>query len=338
MLELRFPPQHRIDDRHLAAVRQVIAEVLEIQRGTGNRAANQVLFDKIGLNIWDALDEGYCAEALEYHLGLLYAHIGEPEEAAAHMARSGTFAGAGGYRIFSDHQSVALELRRQQEAALQRGIPSLTIASMPRSASASLTQTLATALDIPIMRVSCGRYPNFYLIPRWLDEFSRGGAVLHDHFGALPYNLAALRKSGVRNVFVRVRDPRPAAASALRRRDRIVGAPHDADFESRMLSTCTESFIPWLEKWIISQEEDLRIHFLTQRPHSISNAAREILSILSSEYPMLEGYLRSGITDVVANFVTGDDDAWRETISESGQGCLWQSMSQGMKDLLELRR
>ena len=193
-----------MDDRHLAAVRQVIAEVLEIQRGTGNRAANQILFDKIGLNIWDALDEGYCAEALEYHLGLLYAHIGEPEEAAAHMARSGTFAGAGGYRIFSDHQSGALELRRQQEAALQRGIPSLVIASMPRSASASLTQTLATALDIPIMRVSCGRYPNSYLIPRWLlNEFSRGGAVLHDHFGALPYNLAALRESGVCDVFVR---------------------------------------------------------------------------------------------------------------------------------------
>ena len=80
MLELRYPPAHRIDEQHLAAVRQIIAEVLQAQRQRGNRAGNQAIIDKIGLDARLVQGEGYWGEALDYHLGLLYAHIGEPEK------------------------------------------------------------------------------------------------------------------------------------------------------------------------------------------------------------------------------------------------------------------
>jgi len=216
MLELRYPPAHRLDDRHFAAVRNVIAEVSEAQQQLGYRAGNQLIIDKIGLDAQFAQDEGYWREALDYHLGLLYAHVGEPEKAAEHFERSHTHPGHGGNQVFDGHQHESLELRRRQELARQRGMPSPVIAAMPRSASASLTQTLATLFDAPLMRISCGRFPNFYLVPRWLNSFSPGGAVLHDHFGAVPFNLKTLREGGVRRVFVRVRDPRPAAASAPR--------------------------------------------------------------------------------------------------------------------------
>jgi len=50
MLELRYPPAHRIDEQHLAAVRRIIAEVLEAKQQRGNRAGNQAIIDKIGLD------------------------------------------------------------------------------------------------------------------------------------------------------------------------------------------------------------------------------------------------------------------------------------------------
>ena len=45
----------------------------------GNRVANEVLLDAIGLTLRPELDNDYYREALEYHLGLLYAHLGQPE-------------------------------------------------------------------------------------------------------------------------------------------------------------------------------------------------------------------------------------------------------------------
>ena len=141
---------------------------------------------------------------------------------------------------FPDHQRNSLELHRQQDLAKQRGMPSIFIVTMARSGSASLVQTLATALDVPVMRISSHRK----IVPRWLDCFSSGGAILHDHFGPLPYNLKTLRESGVRQIFVRVRDPRAAAASAVGLSNRKFGSPDDIDYESQMIQTCEQFLIP----------------------------------------------------------------------------------------------
>jgi hypothetical protein len=200
MLELHFPPLHQMNDPYLDGVQRVIAEVLGIRRAKGNRAGNQAIINKIGVDARFVRDEGYWAEALDYHLGLLYGHVGDPQAAALHFERSQTHPASGGDQIFSDHQRDSLGLRRRQETAMERGIPSFVVASMPRSGSASLTQTLANLLAAPIMRVSCGHFPYFYLVPGWLNSFSRGGAVLHDHFAALPFNLMTLREGGVRGL------------------------------------------------------------------------------------------------------------------------------------------
>jgi hypothetical protein len=90
MLELRYPPAHRLDDQHFAAVREIIAEVLEAQQRLGYRASNQLIIDKIGLDAQFVLHEDYWREALDYYLGLLYARIGELADADArdHVGRA----------------------------------------------------------------------------------------------------------------------------------------------------------------------------------------------------------------------------------------------------------
>src|SRR5580698_2322119 len=77
MLELHFPPPHRADE-HMVSVRRIIAEILDVQRLRGNRAANQAVIDKIGLDVMQERDEDYCREAIDYHLGILYAYIRDP--------------------------------------------------------------------------------------------------------------------------------------------------------------------------------------------------------------------------------------------------------------------
>ncbi len=340
MLELRLPPPHLMNDRHLAQIRKIIADVLATQQQHGNRAGNQTIFDTIGVEARFVLGERYWGEALDYHLGLLYAHIGEPEKAAHHFDRSGTLPSDGGDRIFSEHARDSVERQRHQQAAKARGIPALLIASMPRSASASLTQTLASALDAPLMRVSCGQIPSYYLVPRWLNCFSPGGAVLHDHFGAAPFNLKAVRDGGFREVFVRVRDPRPAAASMASLLNRRFGAPDGIDSESQIIALCEGYFIPWIADWLAvaaDAKSGLKVHWLAQPPDATADMARQVLTILAPEHPALGRYLATDVAAVKANYVTGDEAAWRKDVSKSGQQRLWQAMPQNLKDLLALK-
>jgi hypothetical protein len=332
MLELHFPPPHRADE-HMVSVRRIIAEILDVQRLRGNRAANQAVIDKIGLDVMQERDEDYCREAIDYHLGILYAYIRDPEQAAYHFDRSGTYPSSGGFRPFPDHQSDSFELHRRQDLARERGIPSLLIAAMARSGSASLVQTLATALDVPVMRISSHRQ----IVPRWLNCFSSGGAILHDHFGALPYNLKTLRESGVRQIFVRVRDPRAAAASAVGLSNRKFGGPDDIDYESQMIQTCAQFLIPWIAGWMAAQA-DFEIHWLVDPPSATAKMAREVIVALAPQYPALAQYLGADIAQVTANLVTGDEDAWRKQISPRGQNRLWDAMPVAMRELLGLSR
>jgi hypothetical protein len=331
MLELHFPPPHRAEE-HMASVRRIIAEILDVQQLRGNRAANQAVIEKIGLDVMQEKDEGYCREAIDYHLGILYAYVRDPEKAAYHFDRSGTNPSSGGYRPFSDHQCDSLDLLRRQNLARERGIPSLLITAMSRSGSASLVQTLATALDVPIMRISSHRH----IVPRWLNCFSPGGAILHDHFGALPYNLKTLHENGVRQIFVRARDPRPAAASAIGLSDRKFGKPDDIDYENQVIRLCEQAFTPWIAGWIAATSS-LEIHWLTEPSSAILQMARVVLGALAPGYPVLEQYLNTDVAEVRANFVTGDQDAWRKHISAGGQERLWRAIPQDVKDLLALQ-
>jgi hypothetical protein len=342
MLTLRLPPWHAVDNEHLARMRQTIESVLDTRSLRGNRAGNQAILDAIGVRVQFERDEAYCQEALDYHLGLLYAYLGDTDVAADHFNRSGTHPGTGGNQLFSDHLYESLALRRHQDQAKERAIPSILIASMPRSASASLIQTIAAALDIPVMRASCGRFPNFLLVPRWFDSAASGGAVLHDHFGANPFNLKILRGGGIHDLFVRIRDPRAAACSSVNLDRRAHDDDDRAAFEERVVTRYQTAFIPWLEGWIdiaTSPEAGLRIEWLRYGAShdEISATARSVVAKLATRYPELEPYAAKVIAPVRANFVIGDDESWRRQISRQGQERMWQATPDAVKDLLALR-
>jgi hypothetical protein len=103
------------------------------------------------------------------------------------------------------------------------------------------TYTLARALDVPVLHISAGSFPNHFLVPSWLDMFLEGGAITQDHFAANDFNLGVLQGRGSRDIFVLIRDPRAAARSQVHHlaRGRDGGAEPLA---RRIERQCTENF------------------------------------------------------------------------------------------------
>ena len=311
-----------------------------IQQAKGSRAANDFLLGGVGLRFNPTLNEGFYQETLDYHLGLIFAHLRQPEKASGHLARSRTLPATGGDLMFTEHVEQSLRLYEHQSVAAARRMPSILVASLPRSGSVSLTQTLAVALDAPTMRISAGHLPDYVLIRSWLNPFSRGGAVAHDHFGATPFNLSVLREAGWRDVFVLVRDPRASAASiAQHERSAMAYSSSAENLESWIVETALTQCIPWVQAWLDARTESaLRLHWIkySDSTGDMAGTARRIFGILRADYPALDELAETPIAEKTGNFLRGDDDAWRSMVGAAGQKRLWEAISPEAIELLEL--
>ena len=324
------------------SARKIATEALAIARGRGSRVANDFVLNQIGIR--GSLDNGdsYFSEAMHYHLGLLHAHAGNPTEMAPHLTQSHTMPTGESDLLFSDHVNLSYVLRERQLAAVRRGMPPILIACMPRSASATLTYTLAQAVDIPVMHISAGAFPDRYLVPSWLDMFLEGGAITQDHFAASDFNLGVLQGRGPRDIFVLIRDPRAAARSQAHHlaRGRDSGGEPLA---RRIERQCIENLIPWLQGWIdCANDEKLpfRIHWLTYREACRDPGAilRKIADVLGADNKTIAAFAYAhSLQEKRMHFVDGHDDAWRREVGSSSRDLLWQACTSEMKSMLDLK-
>ena len=319
---------------------QSVIDCVSAARATkGNRAANKELLDAIGLTLNPARNEAYYGEALNYHLALVFARLGDTSAVGTHMQQSNTMPAGGGDTLFTEHVLESVKLRERQDRARARGTPSVLITSMPRSASSTLATIMSHQFDIPILRVSVGDFPNYIVAPSWLGMFLGGGAVTYDHFGATSFNLKALAEHGVRDLFVLIRDPRASAASAVRFRIKNSDLYEGFSFEKEVVAALHKSFLPWLHGWINCAAEtckDIHIHWifwedLRNRPNYVVDRIRQIMGNINSTAVMPS-------PDVKQNFVTGDDSSWRTGLSRAVQRDMWESLAPSITDLLNLQR
>jgi hypothetical protein len=312
-----------------------------LREAKGSRIANEFLLNGIGLRLNQSLDDNYYREALDYHLGLLFAHLRQPELAAEHIAHANVLPASGGDLVFSGQVEQSLRLYEHQSRAAARGIPSILIASMPRAGSVSLTQSLAATLDAPVIRISAGHFPDYSLIPSWLNSFSPGGAIAHDHFGASPFNLRVLREAGWRDVFVLARDPRASAASLIQLEISKMGQSYPAEIlEDRIVETALTCCIPWIRSWLAAQAApDMRLHWIKyqEATRDMVGAVKRVLDILRPVYPVLGELLDGQIQEVTGNFRRGEDEAWRSMVGVAGQRRLWEAISTEAAELLDLQ-
>jgi hypothetical protein len=318
-----------------------VSEVKKLQADNGSIAAVRFLFDQIGTELLVDRNESYYAEALEFHLGLLEAYCGRPEAMAAHIQRSHTMPGPDDDRLYSDHVAISTVTRRHQLHAIANGVPAILMACMPRSASATLTYSLANMLDAPVLHVSIGRFPDYFIAPSWLDMFLEGGAVTQDHFMLNDFNAGVLRNRGQRDIFVTIRDPRAAARSQVHWLARW-GKSVSTSVEQRIESECTEKFIPWLQSWIDrSRDKSLpfRIHLIkfADITRDLKGTARRIARTAQSDTLATGSNLdRAQFEEVKIHFKEGDDNAWRSEVSEATAKRLWEACSPEIRELLGL--
>jgi hypothetical protein len=324
------------------AARRIATEAVAIERGRGSRQANDFVLNHIGIRGSLDNDQGYFTEALHYHLGLLHAHAADPVEMAQQLRQSHTMPTGESDLLFSDQVNLSHVLRDRQLAAMKRGLPPILIACMPRSASATLTYTLARALDIPVLHISAGSFPNHFLVPSWLNMFLEGGAITQDHFAANDFNLGVLQGRGPRDIFVLIRDPRAAARSQVHHlaRGRDGGAEPLA---RRIERQCTGIFIPWLQAWIDcanSKKLPFRIHWLTYHEVCRDPGAilRKIAGVLGADNKTIAAFAYAhSLHEERMHFVDGHDDAWRREVRSSSRDLLWQACTAEMKAMLDLK-
>lgn len=173
------------------------------RRLPGNRASVEFIVKHIGVRVTTTRNDSYFVDAFNYLCAHLFARANMPNEAAEAIAASKVLPYSGGDVLFHDAVADSIALAHAQDEAIKRGALAITLASMPRAASAALTQTLARITGAPIFRVSIGEFPNYWLMPAWLKRLTPGGAILHDHFGASKFNLLELHSHGIKSVFVR---------------------------------------------------------------------------------------------------------------------------------------
>jgi hypothetical protein len=324
-----------------AQARKIAAQAVAMAHDHGSSSANSYVLSEIGTQGSADMDEAYFTEAMHYHLGLLHAHAADPEEMARHLRLSNTMPTAEDDQLYSDHVNMSHVIRARQLAAIKRGLPPILIACMPRSASATLTYSVADALDIPVVHVSAGKFPEQYLAWFWLNTFLEGGAITQDHFGASAFNLRVLEERGVREVFILVRDPRPAARSWVH--FLAQGRYGSEPLEQQIVNECVGNFVPWLQGWIDCAKNKalpFRIHWLTYREvcQDLPAILRKISSILGVDHPAFAAFAEhQKLKEVRVHFVSGNDQAWQSEVSAPTRDLLWQACTNDIRGMLDLK-
>jgi hypothetical protein len=308
-----------------------------------NREAARFLMESISLGPLHTRNDSYFAEAVDYMMALLHAHLDEPEAAGDFMRRSNVLPFDGGAVIFSEAVTRALQLSERQEEGLRRHAPAVFLSSMPRSASAALASTIAELFECPIMRASIGGFPDNYLVPFWVNRLSRGACVLHDHFGPNEFNRLTLSRCGIRTVFVLIRDPRAAAVSAVQHSDRSHRGSMPVT-EENILTHYERAYLPWLRNWdeYAASQNSAEVVWLRSGDVTAGNVQlRAVIEKMIEPLMKLEPDWRppdlSKLVLADANFVTGSADGWRNFVSKSAQERMWAGVPPRFREMLELK-
>lgn len=323
-------------------VHDLVSQLREVQRTHGSRDAYTLFANRVGLHALPIYNQDYYGEALNYNLALLTAYV-NPQEAALLMDRSVALPSDGDQQLFTDYLARALELSRQQKKATSRFAPLhrplMLLTSLQKSGSASLSQSLAQATGVPIMRLSIGRKV-CALVPHWVHCASKGGLTTHDHFPASQHNLDTLKQQGVTRLCVQLRDPRAAVYSLFHMKLKHKAAGFREDNFHEILWDFYPRYVAWIAGWLRAAKENpwLSIHWITY-PEYRANPEKTVFELLRFFRVPIYWRLRArkNISISNANFNKGDDEAWREHTPLSVQQDMWKEIPPEVVDFLKLK-
>lgn len=275
-----------------------------------------------------------------------------PDGNVPDLLNDGDFPVPGGFdlQLYDNYLQTAsrAELRRLQARA--RGVPGVLLTCLPKSASEFLCYTLADVLDVPIVRATIGNPLEGVILEKWMREITRGGCIMHDHFGARPENLAALKQCGIGHIHVLIRDPR-AVAFSLRNMGEEMGVAesvserfgivskgdHDANDSSYFCSSVA-LLSRWIEMWMEASASGIEVRFvhfadLTADPAGVMGGMLDTSGAAKYRDRLVTTLAERGKG---SNFRSGNDQAWRQRIAADVAHDAWSLIAQPVRELLDL--
>jgi tetratricopeptide (TPR) repeat protein len=234
------------------------------------------------------------------------------------------------------------EFEARIEDATARGLPSILINTVPKSASESIWNRLAEGLGLAQGHISVFLYPDCSVVPSRAAFAARGGLISKEHLPASEHNLSILAEHGFQRIIFHLRDPRQVIVSwAHFVRDdvsmRLMGPlwrkvvpPHavlSADLPT-LLDWCIDNFLPLLLEFVdgwrrVADDEasPFRIRFFSferflDDPRGYLDEALAFLEIdparFSAEAEAESIHLRKG-----------EKDEWRTVLSKEQRARAW---------------
>ncbi len=223
-------------------------------------------------------------------------------------------------------QQAWMEKKRNEAAG---DIPPVCIISLQKSGSSLVNSVLADALDIPWCCVSY-QYRDIEL--SWLEWFSKGRTVSHDHLWPSTQSISDLLALVLR-VAVHIRDPRAAVVSMIHHNK---GAPTPEELEDAYMGHA----VPWLDGWLTIEQEHpdrvrvFRYEDLLVDPIGYFRTLTDWFNIPVHFFPRIEEAMHAQMNNRHANnFRRGVADGWRDEMPVDLAERLWAQTPQRVKAL-----
>lgn len=226
----------------------------------------------------------------------------------------------------------------------------MTMAALPKSASAYVCNFSAVALGMPSCRVAVGNV----VVPNWARRPARGGGINHEHFPATPDNVRALAEAGIRRIAILVRDPRQQLVSLMHHQIKdlpgcplaqdLLAAPERERVDAMLRRDFFTRTIDWVGGWLAEAGREgspLSIDFVTFEELVRDPAAffRALWLFFGMEVPVanIAAVIDSPAgQDMRWNFRKGETDEWRSLATPATQASMWARMPRAVGESLRL--
>ncbi len=246
-------------------------------------------------------------------------------------------------------RASAEEFAARRTADAARGLPTMLLTTLPKSASESIWNKLAEGLGLAQCYLSLGLFPECTLVPARVRAAAEGGVIIKEHIGPTAHNLATLAQSGVTRIIVHHRDPRQATLSwAHFVRD---------DIQQRLMAPLWRKIVPPADilahdlgailDWCVAHYLPLLIKFLHDW-RAVDGDSKQPVSVLFSSFEQFrldpdayfdrvlafygigrERYAGTAEAEVV-HLRKGRVDEWRSVFSDAQQRRAWAQIPADM--------
>lgn len=220
------------------------------------RAAVARFQDAVSFRPFNLLPEANYAAFAKYCAAVAAAQNGDVAAARGFMAAV-DIPLSGDFDLLPYAEAVAYghEMRRRQLECISEGRPGIYVASLPKSASGFLSNTLASILGVPIARTAmvCRPGPatlDYFVVDAWAKCVAQGGCVTHEHTSASHGNPERLAEAGIRKIIVQIRDPRASTASLYHH---FFGTEPKAEYARSFKEFAAEYYghlAGWVDGWL----------------------------------------------------------------------------------------